>query len=70
MAHIGQKLRFVLARLGEFSALLLDLAEEARVLDRQYRLVGEGFEKIDRAPRKFAGCLEPDNQLADYLSWA
>ena len=38
VAHIGEELRFVLAGLGELLALLGDLAEQARVLDRQDRL--------------------------------
>jgi hypothetical protein len=36
VAHVGEELRFVLARDLEFAALLLDLAEQPRVLDRQH----------------------------------
>ncbi len=38
VAHVGQELRFVLARLGELAAFLLDLMEQPRVLDRQHRV--------------------------------
>src|SRR3954471_10322315 len=38
MAHIRQELRFVLARNLKLAALLLDLAEQARVLDREHGL--------------------------------
>ena len=37
----------MLARLLELPALLLDLVEQARVLDGDHRLVGEGFEQTD-----------------------
>jgi hypothetical protein len=36
VAHVSEELRFVLARLRELAALLPDLAEQARVLDRQH----------------------------------
>ena len=42
MAHVGEELRLVLARLGKLAALVLDFVEQPRVLDRDYRLVGEG----------------------------
>ena len=35
VAHVGEELRLVLARDLELPALLLDLAEQPRVLDRQ-----------------------------------
>src|SRR6188472_2493591 len=42
MAHAGEELGLVLARLGELAALLLDLVEQPDVLDGDHRLVGEG----------------------------
>jgi len=42
MAHAGDELRLVLAGLLELSVLLLDFVEQADVLDRDGRLVGEG----------------------------
>jgi len=55
VAHVGQELRFVLARLFDLTALFFDFPEQVRVLDRQHRLVGKRFEQFDRALRKFAG---------------
>ena len=34
VTHIGEELRFVLARLFELAALILDLVEQPRILDR------------------------------------
>ena len=48
MAHIGEELRLVLARNLECAALLFNLAEEARVLDREHRLGRKGLQEIDR----------------------
>jgi hypothetical protein len=33
MAHIGEELRLVLARLSKLAAFLLDLVEQSRILD-------------------------------------
>src|SRR5208337_4934362 len=40
MAHVGEELRFMLACLGELPTLVLNLREQARILDRQHRLFG------------------------------
>ena len=45
--HVGEELRLVLVGDLELAALVLDLAEQARVLDRDHRLVGEGLEQRD-----------------------
>ena len=42
VAHVGEELRLVLACLRELAALVLDLVEQPHVLDRDYRLIGEG----------------------------
>jgi hypothetical protein len=47
VAHVGQKLRLVLACLGELATLVLYLVEQAYVLDRDRRLVGEGRNELD-----------------------
>ncbi len=65
VAHVGEELGFVFARLRKLTAFLLDFAEQPRVLDRQHRLVGKRFEKVDRALRKFAGLLAPDHESTD-----
>ena len=49
VAHIGEELRFVLARLLDLPALVLDFFEQPHVLDGDHRLVGEG-----RAPARSA----------------
>ena len=43
MAHVGDELRLVLARDLQLAALLGDLLEQAGVLKRDDRLVGEGL---------------------------
>jgi len=48
VAHVGEELRLVAARELQLTALLIDVAEQARVLDRQNRLLGEGHEKLLR----------------------
>ena len=47
VAHVGEELRLVLARLGELAALVLDFVEQPHVLDRDHRLVGEGGDQLD-----------------------
>ena len=65
MAHVGEELRFVLARFGKLPALLLDLVEQSCILDRQDRLRAEGLQEIDRALGKFARLLAAHHQRAD-----
>src|SRR5262249_12614343 len=47
VAHIGQELRLVLARLFKLPALVLDFVEQAHVLDGDCGLVGEGRDQFD-----------------------
>ncbi len=47
MAHAGEELRLVLAGQFELAALVLDLVEQAYILDRDHRLVGEGGHQLD-----------------------
>ncbi len=44
--HLG-RCRLMLQRLAQFCVALLDLLEQPHVLNRDHRLVGEGFEKCD-----------------------
>ncbi len=67
VAHVGEELRLVLARDLELPALLVDLAEQARVLDRQHRLRGEGLQQVDGALGELAGRLAAHHQRADDL---
>ena len=66
MAHIGEELRLVLTRDLELAALLLDLAEQARVLNRDHRLRGEGLQQIDRALGEFPGLAAPHHEGAHH----
>src|SRR5262249_36907649 len=65
MAHTRDELRLVLARFRELAALLLDLAEQARILDCQHRLCGEGLKQFNRARGKFSRLFPPDHERAD-----
>jgi len=47
VAHAGEKLRLVPVRQFELAALVLDFVEQPHVLDRDHRLVGEGFDQFD-----------------------
>jgi hypothetical protein len=44
VAHAGNELRLVLARLRQLPVLILDFVEQPHVLDRDRRLVGEGLD--------------------------
>jgi hypothetical protein len=41
VAHVGEELRLVLARLFKLAALVLDFVEQPHVLDRDRGLVGK-----------------------------
>ncbi len=56
----------MLARKRERLALLLDLAEQPRVLDRQHRLACEGLHELDRALWEFANGLLLDRENAEH----
>jgi hypothetical protein len=58
MAHAGDELRLVLARHLQLPALVLDLVEQARVLDRQHRLRGEGLQKFNDVLSADLNCSE------------
>ena len=47
VAHIGEELRLVLARLLELPALVLDFVEQADIGDGDHRLVGKGRDQVD-----------------------
>ena len=51
VAHAGEELRLVLARHLQLAVLVLDLVEQAHILDRDDRLVGEGLHEFD-LPRR------------------
>src|SRR5262249_31306712 len=47
VAHTGDELRLVLARLPELPALVLDFVEQPQVLDCDHRLIGERGDHLD-----------------------
>src|SRR5262245_22544475 len=55
VGHVRQELGFVLAGYFELTALLLNLTEEASVLNCDRRLGGEGLEHLDDFDRELAG---------------
>src|SRR5262249_25626857 len=57
----------VLASGSKFPALLLDLPEEAGVLDRQGGLRGERLQQLDRLARELAGRLAVHGHPADQV---
>ena len=54
VAHVGQELGLVPVGGLQLAALVLDLPEEAGVLDGQRRLAGEGLEQVDDLRRELA----------------
>src|SRR5215469_1815784 len=68
MAHIGDELRLVLARDLKLVALLDDLVKQARVLDRDNSLVGEGVDEFDLPFGKRAHFCAPDHDHANCLA--
>ncbi len=65
VAHVGEELRLVPAGRLELAALVLDLLEQAGVLDREHRLRGEGLEQPDHRGRELAGIAPADDQRAE-----
>src|SRR4030095_12991048 len=61
MRHVCEKFGLVLIRLSELAALVLNLAEQSRVLNRQDRLGGEGLKKIHNLCREVS-CLAAINR--------
>src|SRR5262245_45202134 len=70
MAHAGDELRLVFTCHCKLTALLLDLMEQARILDRQHRLGCERLQEMNRALGKFARLLAPNHERADALGCA
>src|SRR5262249_55467670 len=65
VAHAGDELRLVLARLLQLAALVLNLAEQARVLDGQHRLRCERLQEINSTLGKVARLLARDHERPD-----
>ena len=67
VAHIGEKLRFVLPRHFELPAFILDFTEQPGVLNRHRRLRRECLDEVDGVLRKNAGRAAADHQQANYI---
>jgi len=65
MGHVGQELGLVAAGDLQLAALVLQLLEQARVLDRKRRLGREGLEALDGLRCERTGLPTPDHQRAD-----
>jgi len=63
--HVGQEFALVLVGDLELPALVLDLAEQARVLDGDRRLVGEGPQQRDLLVGERTGEVPHDVHRAD-----
>ena len=65
VAHIGEKLRFVLPRHFELPAFILDFTEQPGVLNRHRRLRRECLDEVDDILRKDARRAAADHQHAN-----
>ena len=70
VAHIGEELRLVLARLLELPALVLDLVEQADISDGDHRLVGKGRDQVDLLLRERLDLRSGQQHGADRRSLA
>src|SRR5262245_19705546 len=66
VGHICQELGLVLAGDLELAALVLDLAVETRILDRERGLSREGLEQAHSFGGKAAQLLTPDYETTDH----
>src|SRR3990172_779659 len=64
VGHVGEKFRLVPIGSLDLPALIIDLAEQPRVLDRQGRLRRERLKEVYHLRRKVARLLAPDRQSA------
>ena len=63
--HVREEFRLVLVGDLELAALVLDLAEQPRVLDGDHRLVGEGLEQRDVLVGEAADIVAANEDRAD-----
>ena len=66
VARGGQKVRLVLVGDFKLAALVLDLREQSRILDRKHRLSSKCLEQVDGTRREFARRFAADGECADY----
>ena len=70
MAHVGEELRLVLARLGKLAALVLNFVEQADVLNGDHCLVSKRAQNGNLFIRKRPHLVATDHQSADGLGLA
>src|SRR5215472_9549578 len=70
VAHIGQELRLVLARLFKLPALVLDFVKQPHVLDSYTRLVSEGCHQVDLLIGEGANGLAHQDDSTDRMVFA
>ena len=67
LTHVGQELGLVLACDSELLTFLLDLLEQAGIVDRDRRLRRKGFEQMHRFPREGASKCAADDQCTNHI---
>src|SRR5262249_5180385 len=70
MAHVGEELRLVLARLGKLAALVLNFVEQPHVLDRDACLVGKRRRQLDLLVGEGAHGATEQEKNADWHSFS
>src|SRR5262245_29036596 len=66
MAHVGDELGLVQAGNLQLAALLGDLVEQARVLQRNHRLIGKALHEGDHPRRELAGLAALKHERAEW----
>src|SRR6516165_3283767 len=67
MTHVGDELRLVLAFGLELTTFFIDLTKQARILDGEHRLCGEGLDEVDSPIRKVPGLRASNHKKAHSL---
>src|SRR5215831_10208928 len=68
MRHVGEELRLMATRSFQLTALLLDFAEQPRVLDGEGRLGRECAQQVDYLGGEFAGLVAGHTETADQMA--
>jgi hypothetical protein len=66
VAHAGNELRFVLARLLQLAVLVLDFVEQAHVLDCNSGLVGKGHHQLNLSVGEWQHMVSCQSDNADW----
>src|SRR5262245_47311595 len=68
MTHIGDELRLVLAFGLELTTFFIDLAKQARILDGEHGLCGEGLDEVHSPIGKLSGLPASNHEKAHSLT--